>query len=108
MQSPVSEPPSDDSSTHLELVWNAVDLGVAVPDTWRSCAADTECTLVVATCCDQCNGGKAVAVNASHAKDVEKKYPKQCDKTACTERGCFTRAACDSGRCVMQWQGAKR
>lgn len=107
VSSPATEPPGEDGGMHLDLVWNTVDLGVSVPDAWRSCSADSECTLVVTTCCDQCNGGKAVAVSTSHAKDAEKKYPKQCAQTACTERGCFTRAACSEGRCVMQWQGAK-
>lgn len=86
--------------------WKVHDMGVAVPDEWRTCGASSECTLVVTTCCDQCNGGKAVAVNAAHAKQAEAKFPKSCASTACTERGCFTRAACQSGRCVMEWESA--
>ncbi|MBK7579093.1 MAG: hypothetical protein IPI67_02710 [Myxococcales bacterium] len=80
------------------------DLGVSVPDEWRACGAPSDCTLVVTTCCDQCNRGKAVSVNTKHAKDVAAKYPKNCDKTACTERGCFTRANCIESRCVLEWQ----
>lgn len=82
------------------------DLGVSVPDEWRSCSAASDCKLVVTTCCDHCNGGKAVAVNTAHVKDVEAKYPKSCNNVACTERGCATRAACQSSRCVLEWASA--
>jgi hypothetical protein len=81
-----------------------MDFGVAVPDSWRTCTASNECTLVQTTCCDVCNGGKAVSVHTTHVKDVEQKYPRQCNQTVCTERGCFLRAACESGRCVAQGQ----
>lgn len=86
--------------------WKVHDSGVDVPDEWRACSASADCALVVVTCCDQCNGGKAVAVNAKHAKDAEAKYPKSCGGVACTERGCFTRATCQESRCVMEWESA--
>lgn len=100
---PMSSPSEPAGTPGGPPAWRVVDHGVAVPDEWRSCAADGECSLVGTTCCDHCNGGKSVAVNAKHAKDVEAKYPKSCQGVACTERGCFARPACDSGRCVMQW-----
>src|SRR5688572_22912092 len=34
-----------------------------VPTDWTLCEAPADCVLVVTTCCDQCNGGKAVSVN---------------------------------------------
>lgn len=85
------------------MTYKVVDMGVAVPDEWRACSAAADCQLVVTTCCDHCNGGKTVAVSTAHAKDVTAKYPKQCANTACTLRGCMTRAACAAGRCVMEW-----
>jgi len=86
--------------------WKEHDLGVSVPSEWRTCSAAGDCTLVVTTCCDQCNNGKAVAVNTAHAKDAQAMRPKSCDGVACTERGCMTRAACNAGRCVLEWQSA--
>lgn len=87
-------------------VWKERDLGVSVPDAWRACQSSSECALVVTTCCDHCNGGKAVAVEKGHLADVQQKYPKNCGRVACTERGCFTRAACNAGRCVLEWASA--
>jgi hypothetical protein len=84
--------------------WITRDMGVSVPDEWRSCKADTECALVQTTCCDQCNGGKAVAVNKSRIQDAQKLRP-QCANTACTKRGCMTRAACENGACALQALG---
>jgi hypothetical protein len=81
--------------------WITRDMGVSIPDDWRSCKADTECVLVQTTCCDQCNGGKAVAVNKSRIQDAQKLRP-QCQNTACTKRACMTRAACDNGACALQ------
>ncbi len=83
--------------------WETKDLGVEVPDAWRTCSAAADCELVVTTCCDQCNGGKAVSVAKSHAADVRTKFKPKSD-CACTKRGCSTRAACEAGRCVLQWQ----
>lgn len=107
-QSPPADPqsPSGGEPGFPGASWRVSDLGVSVPDAWRSCGAASDCTLVVTTCCDHCNGGKAVAVNAKHAKDVAAKYPKNCQNVACTERGCMTRASCQDSRCVMEWQTA--
>jgi hypothetical protein len=85
------------------MVWKARDLGVGVPDAWRTCTASSDCALVVTTCCDQCNGGKAVAVNAARAPSVRAASPQSCGGAVCTERGCMTRASCESGRCVLEW-----
>lgn len=101
-----ADPPAASEPGFPGSSWQVTDLGVSVPDAWRSCNASTDCALVVTTCCDQCNGGKAVAVNSAHAKDVAAKHPKSCQDVACTERGCMTRASCQESRCVMEWQSA--
>ena len=77
---------------------------VSVAEAWRTCSADADCVLVETACCDHCNGGKAVAVNKSHMQDAAKLAP-QCGPTMCTKRACITRAACESGACVMQSPG---
>lgn len=100
----VTAEPDGGGGAPLASTWKTVDQGVSVPDAWRACAAPADCALVLTTCCDQCNGGKAVAVATSHTKDVEAKFPRQCSQTACTMRGCSTRATCEAGRCVMQWE----
>jgi hypothetical protein len=100
--SPIAPPP-DPAAPPPRLSWETKDLGVDVPEDWRKCGAAEDCELVVTTCCDQCNDGKAVSVARVHVADVRAKYvPQGCG--ACTERGCSTRAACESGRCVLQWQ----
>lgn len=89
-----------------EVVWETKDSGVALPAEWQSCSAADECELVVTTCCDQCNGGKVVSVAKSHAADARaKRPPSGCG--ACTKRGCSTRAACEAGRCVVQWPSVR-
>ncbi len=84
--------------------WVTRQDGPQAPDPWRSCTSNEECTLVQTTCCDVCNGGSVVAVATAHEQEANNKYaPGDCSKTMCTERGCMTRAACDEGRCVLQW-----
>ncbi len=101
VESPAEAPPAD--AAPASPTWKTTDLGVEVPDDWRSCTAPEDCEIVVTTCCDHCNGGKSVSVNRSRVPDVKKKYaPTGCG--ACTERGCMTRPFCEGGRCVLQWE----
>lgn len=96
-------PPSAESGT---LSWETKDAGVVVPDEWRTCTAPEDCQVVVTTCCDQCNGGKAVSVAKSHLAEARAKFkPTSCG--ACTLRGCSTRPFCEAGRCVLQWQSLR-
>jgi|GEM_PF-2811139 len=89
-----------------QIVWETRDSGVAVPDGWRTCSAPEDCELVIAMCCDQCNDGKAVSVGKTHVADARAKFQRTgCG--ACTKRGCSTRAFCDRGRCVLQWQSVR-
>lgn len=104
MSSPVSE--GEPSDGPPQMTWETKDLGVSVPEEWRSCSAASDCELVVTTCCDQCNDGKAVSVAKSHLADARAKFkPTGCG--ACTKRGCSTRASCEAGRCVLQWQSLR-
>lgn len=76
-----------------------------VPTDWTLCEAPADCVLVVTTCCDQCNGGKAVAVNTKHVDDT-KGMRGSCTGVACTKRGCTTHTNCQNGRCVIENAGA--
>lgn len=88
-----------------QVVWETRDMGVAVPAEWQTCVGTDDCQVVVSTCCDECNGGKAVSVAKAHVADVRAKYTRPgCGM--CTKRGCLNRAACDEGRCVIQWPKA--
>jgi hypothetical protein len=100
---PVSQPPVPrDPLAPAEPIWHTTDMGVKVPDQWRSCSTAEDCEAVVTTCCDECNGGKAVSVAERHVAEVRAKFrPTGCG--ACTKRGCTTRTACENERCVLQW-----
>ena len=74
-----------------------------VPREWKLCNQPSECVLVVMTCCDECNGGAAVAVTRSHENDAKALKP-DCGQQTCTMRACTTRASCEYGECVVQWQ----
>lgn len=98
-------PPVDPLLAGGEIHWETKEPAVAVPKAWRSCSAADDCQLVMATCCDECNGGQAVSVAKSRVADARAKFkPAGCG--ACTKRGCTTRAFCDAGRCVIQWPAA--
>jgi hypothetical protein len=69
------------------------------------CANKDDCEKVVITCCDECNGGTAVAVAKAQASSVKKAA---CGPDVrCTMMGCFTRVECESGKCVVQRGVAK-
>ncbi len=73
-----------------------------VPATLMTCETAEECVVLELGCCDHCNGGRAVAVRADAADDVQATYAESCAPgTACTEMGCAPLTAdCDDGRCV--------
>jgi hypothetical protein len=72
-----------------------------VPTDWTLCEAPADCVKVVTTCCDECNGGKAVAVNTKHVEEA-KALRGGCSGVACTKRGCSTHTSCLNGRCVVE------
>ncbi|MCA9596150.1 MAG: hypothetical protein KC776_22700 [Myxococcales bacterium] len=103
---PVSSPPMQPGPTPPgnEPAWVTKAVDPNAPDDWRTCSESSECTLVQTTCCDVCNGGSVVTVNNAHVADAERQYDRgDCSRSVCTERGCMTRAACEGGRCVLQW-----
>lgn len=103
---PAPEPAAEpEEAPPAPMSWQTRAPGTAVPDAWRACSAADECKLVEVACCDHCNGGKVVSVNARHVPDAEKLRP-QCGPTMCTKRACLTRASCESGACVVQAPGA--
>jgi hypothetical protein len=103
---PAVSPPVDPPLAGGEIHWKTKEPAVAVPSAWRSCSAPDDCQLVMATCCDECNGGEAVSVAKSRVADARAKFkPTGCG--ACTKRGCATRAFCEAGRCVLQWPAAR-
>ncbi|MFZ4579779.1 MAG: hypothetical protein ACOYOB_15420 [Myxococcota bacterium] len=53
----------------------------------RACAQNSDCVAVETQCCDHCNGGEAIAMNAKYA-DLYKKPPSECNQVACTEMAC--------------------
>lgn len=106
-QAPVEATPMPaDPLLSGQPVWETRDSGVSLSAEWRACSAPEDCQRVVTTCCDECNGGKAVSVATTHVAEVEAKHSRKgCG--ACTKRGCLTRATCEAGQCVMQWPKAR-
>jgi hypothetical protein len=57
---------------------------------YTECEEVEDCVVVELGCCDACNGGHAVAVNASHEGDVKERYREGCGEgKVCTEIGCL-------------------
>ncbi len=72
------------------------------PDPADPTETDEQCVVLQLGCCDHCNGGRAVAVRADAADDVQATYVESCTPgTACTEMGCAPLTAeCIEDRCV--------
>jgi hypothetical protein len=103
VSSPAANPDDPDVGSDPGQGWKTMTPKIAVPDAWRACSDSSECKLVETACCDHCNGGAAVAINASREPELRARYPRNQCSGGCTERGCITRAVCESGQCVMQW-----
>ena len=70
---------------------------------YTDCEGDTDCTIVELGCCDDCNGGLAVAVNNTTSEaEVRDRFSERCGRrTACTEMDCPDHyATCDEGTCT--------
>ena len=66
-----------------------------------ACIQKDDCVAVETQCCDHCNGGEAVAVNAKHAEAYEKPDP-ACSGVACTEMACAqVQVDCVAGACAI-------
>jgi hypothetical protein len=93
-----SQPPPESS---LEVDEGENDRpGPLVPTDWTLCETPPECILVVTTCCDQCNGGQAIAVNTKYVEDT-KAMRGRCDQVNCTMKACSTQTNCLHGRCTI-------
>ena len=65
------------------------------------CTKDEDCVVVEIGCCDHCNGGEVVAVNAAYAEEVEDYHKPDCGETyACTMMACPDELPrCREGEC---------
>jgi len=62
-----------------------------VPESWVECATEDDCAIVEAGCCDHCNGGVIVSVNAKFAAKLRPLVERfGCDAagSACSTRNC--------------------
>lgn len=99
------ESPPSDAAAAVEPDPPSTGSETLVPTDWTLCETPPECVLVVTTCCDQCNGGQAIAVNTQHVEDV-KAMRGRCDQVTCTKRGCSTQTNCIHGRCTIVSHGS--
>jgi hypothetical protein len=72
-----------------------------LPAEYTACEADADCVVTELGCCDECNGGFAVAVRSDRQAEVVDLYSERCGgDTACTEMGCQPWVVtCDAGTC---------
>jgi hypothetical protein len=71
-----------------------------------ACEVAEDCVAVELECCDQCNGGKAVAVHKDHVDHVTADSPRgrgECANIACTKMACAPwETTCDGGTCGLK------
>jgi len=69
---------------------------------WQSCEADSECVVVELGCCDHCNGGRVMAVNAEFEEEVAAEMADECAVDhPCTMMACPEEiATCEEGQCT--------
>ena len=70
---------------------------------FTECTVAADCVAVELGCCDECNGGFAVAVNTDSVAAVTAEFAEVCGVTqGCTEMGCPAwELSCDAGVCAM-------
>lgn len=73
-----------------------------LPAEYTTCGSEADCVVVELGCCDECNGGTAVAVRADQEAEVADLYSERCGNgTACTEMGCAPWVVtCEAGTCA--------
>lgn len=67
-----------------------------LPDEYRTCQVDADCTIVELGVCDHCNGGMAAAVSVDKEADALETYgetPPKGDDWGCTLMDCAQFAA---------------
>jgi hypothetical protein len=75
-------------------------------DERQACTADTDCVAIELECCDQCNGGNAVAVHKDYLAEIKATYEpgRACPDVACTEMYCDPPAPlCARGVCGLRF-----
>ncbi|MBI5610883.1 MAG: hypothetical protein HY902_18535 [Deltaproteobacteria bacterium] len=74
-----------------------------LPAAWFACSGDSDCSPVEIGCCDHCNGGEAIAAATAHASEVKAALgAKNCNRVACTEKGCSpVVTVCQAGKCAV-------
>lgn len=75
-----------------------------LPDPYTRCAGSEDCVIVELGCCDACNGGTAVSVNAKSEAEVRDRYAESCgNNQACTLMACAPwEPTCDDRTCGME------
>jgi len=70
---------------------------------YTECDVAADCVAVELGCCDECNGGLAVAVNVASEDEVVDRFTEECGADqACTEIGCAPWVlSCDAGTCGL-------
>ena len=73
---------------------------------YTDCSTADDCVVVELGCCDECNGGFAVAVNVDSESVVSERFTETCQEDqACTEIGCAPWVlSCDDGTCGLERQ----
>ena len=69
----------------------------------QTCDRDADCVALELGCCNHCNGGRVVAVNAGGAAALEAHKQGPCDDFVCTRKMCRpAKVACDQGTCRVR------
>jgi len=76
---------------------------------FRACEVDEDCVIVELGCCDECNGGTAVAVRSGQEQAALDEYGQTgCNGVDCTLLACNPLAAeCQSDLCVVDRSARK-
>ncbi len=102
------EPPPDAAprdpptpAAPLDATPDAAPPVAAPPDAWFACERPTDCVVFEAECCDHCNGGRVVSVNATYEDEARAALgPTGCEGVPCTARDCAPEVpTCEAGRC---------
>lgn len=71
---------------------------------FTTCENDSDCVVVELGCCDECNGGLAVAVHRAWSAAVEERFSERCGSdVTCTTEDCGPwRVTCELGTCSLE------
>lgn len=81
-----------------------------LPEEYRACQVDQDCTIVELGLCDHCNGGVSTAVSVDKQADAFEKYHEyepRGQNWACTEMACAPlEATCNDTLCETREQAS--